>query len=351
MSVRVVIVDDSPLVRGLLREALSEQPDLEVVGEAGDGLSALRLIKQARPDVVTMDVLMPIMGGPEAIRRVMAECPTPIVVFAAARADHNLAWQALECGAAEVFAKPTAGLDAVTVANLAAALRRAASARVALKRRAAEAAAAAAPVTRTGTTGTFRIPPAASRGATAVIGIVGSTGAPRVLQLILSALPANFPWPIAIVQHTLRGFTESLVNWLAGYTKLKVELGRPGGELRRGVVVVAPDDAHLEIQAKGRIHLSPSPSVDGHRPSATVLLRSLAESYGMRAAGLVLTGMGRDGAAGAASIDAAKGLVIVEEPSTAMLPSMPGEALARVPNALREETDRLGRLLVELANR
>ncbi len=349
MSVRVVIVDDSPLVRGLLREALSEQPDLEVVGEAGDGLSALRLIKQARPDVVTMDVLMPIMGGPEAIRRVMAECPTPIVVFAAARADHNLAWQALECGAAEVFAKPTAGLDAVTVANLAAALRRAASARVAHKRKAGEG--APAPVART-ITGTFRVmAPAATRGATAVIGIVGSTGAPRVLQSILSALPATFPWPIAIVQHTLRGFTESLVSWLAGYTKLKVELGRHGGEMRRGVVVVAPDDAHLEIHAKGRIHLSNSPSVDGHRPSATVLLRSLAESYGMRAAGLVLTGMGRDGAAGAAAIDAAKGLVMVEEPSTAMLPSMPGEALARVPNALREETDRLGRLLVELGNR
>ena len=310
MTVRVVIVDDSPLVRGLLREALTEQPDLEVVGEAGDGLSALRLIKQARPDVVTMDVLMPIMGGPEAIRRVMLECPTPIVVFAAARADHNLAWQALESGAAEVFAKPTGGLDAVTVANLAAALRRAASARVAMRRRAPE-------PTPEINTGAYSVvsPTAVSRSATAIIGIVGSTGAPRVLQSILSTLPANFPWPIAIVQHTLRGFTESLVNWLAGYTRLKVELGRHGAEMRRGVVVVAPDDAHLEIHAKGRIILNPGPSVDGHRPSATVLLKSLATAYGMRAAGMVLTGMGRDGAEGAASIDAARGLVIVEEPS------------------------------------
>jgi two-component system, chemotaxis family, protein-glutamate methylesterase/glutaminase len=339
MSVRVVIVDDSPLVRGLLREALTEQPDLQVVGEAGDGLAALRLIKQARPDVVTMDVLMPIMGGPEAIRRVMQECPTPIVVFAAARADQNLAWQALESGAAEVFAKPTAGLDAVTVANLAAALRRAASARVA--RKAAPEPAPAPPVVR----------PTLVRGATAAIGIVGSTGAPRVLQSILSALPQSFPWPIAIVQHTLRGFTDSLVKWLAGYTPLKVELARHGSELRRGVVLVAPDDAHLEIQAKGRVHLNPGPSVDGHRPSATVLLRSLASAYGMRAAGLVLTGMGRDGAEGAATIDAARGLVIVEEPSTAMLPSMPGEALGRVPNAMREEAERLGRLLLDLAGR
>jgi two-component system, chemotaxis family, protein-glutamate methylesterase/glutaminase len=340
MSVRVVIVDDSPLVRGLLREALTEQPDLQVVGEAGDGLAALRLIKQARPDVVTMDVLMPIMGGPEAIRRVMQECPTPIVVFAAARADQNLAWQALESGAAEVFAKPTAGLDAVTVANLAAALRRAASARVARKPAAEPVPVAPAPHR-----------PALARSATAVIGIVGSTGAPRVLQSILSVLPQSFPWPIAIVQHTLRGFSDSLVKWLAGYTALTVELARHGTELRRGLVVVAPDDAHLEIHAKGRVHLNPGPSVDGHRPSATVLLRSLASAYGMRAAGLVLTGMGRDGAEGAATIDAAKGLVIVEEPATAMLPSMPGEALGRVPKAMREEAEQLGRLLLELAGR
>src|SRR5215213_1434826 len=121
MAVRVVIVDDSSLVRTVLREALSDLPGMEVVGEAGDGLAALAVIKRLRPDVVTMDVLMPIMGGPESIRRVMAECPTPIVVFAAAQTDQRLAWQALEYGAAEVFAKPTSGLDAATVASLAAA--------------------------------------------------------------------------------------------------------------------------------------------------------------------------------------------------------------------------------------
>src|SRR5688500_9692153 len=104
MSLRVLIVDDSPLIRGLLRDSLSLERDLEIVGEAGDGLSALRLIKELRPDVITMDVLMPIMGGPETIRRVMAECPTPIVVFAAQQSDQTLAWQALESGATEVFA-------------------------------------------------------------------------------------------------------------------------------------------------------------------------------------------------------------------------------------------------------
>lgn len=338
MRVRVLIVDDSPLVRGMLHEALAEQPEIQVVGEAGDGLAALRMIKELRPDVVTMDVLMPIMGGPETIRRVMAECPTPIVVFAAAQSDQTLAFESLESGAAEVFAKPYTGLDSVTVANLTLALRRAAVARVG--RRPVEPAApprARAPLSQN------------RRSSIGVLGIVGSTGAPQVLQAILSALPADFPWPIAIVQHTLRGFTDSLATWLSGYTPLKVQVARNGGELRRGLVLVAPDDGHLEIHPEGRVFINQGPAVDGHRPSATVLLRSLAASYGARAAGLVLTGMGRDGAEGAAAIDAGKGLVIVEEPATAMLPSMPGEALGRVPKAMREEARRLGLLLLDLA--
>ncbi len=340
MTVRVLIVDDSSLVRNLLRDALSEIPGMQVVGEAGDGLAALRLIKQLRPDVVTMDVLMPIMGGPESIRRVMAECPTPIVVFAAAQTDQRLAWQALEYGAAEVFAKPTSGLDAGTVASLAAALRRAASARVGKRpamtpRPRARAKATAESLSRS----------------VGVLGIVGSTGAPQVLKQILAALPADFPWPLAIVQHTLRGFTESLVSWLANQTPLRIELAAPDSRLRRGLVLVAPDDTHLEFDSQGRAQLSAGPNVDGHRPSATVLLRSLAASYGGRAAGLVLTGMGRDGADGAAAIEAAGGLVVVEEPATAMLASMPGEALHRAPRALREEAPRLGLLLADLAGR
>jgi two-component system, chemotaxis family, protein-glutamate methylesterase/glutaminase len=337
MTVKVLIVDDSPLVRGLLRDALSDEADLVVVGEAGDGLQALRMIRELRPDVVTMDVLMPIMGGPETIRRVMTECPTPVVVFAAAQTDQRLAWQAMEYGAAEVFAKPTAGLDATTVGNLASALRRAAKARVGVRS-----------VQESYGERKARTQPRVAA-ATGVLGIVGSTGAPRVLQAILSALPPTFPWPIAIVQHTLRGFADSLVTWLASYTDLKVEIARPGAQLRRGLVLVAPDDAHLEIQTAGRVYLSGAPTVEGHRPSATVLLRSLAATYGPRAAALVLTGMGRDGCEGAAAIDAARGLVMVEEPATAMLPSMPVETLNRVPHATREEAERIGALLLELA--
>jgi two-component system, chemotaxis family, protein-glutamate methylesterase/glutaminase len=338
MAIRVLIVDDSSLTRALISDALSGEPDLEVVGEAGDGLTALRLIKEKRPDVVTMDVLMPIMGGAETIARVMAECPTPIVVFAATDSHQPLAFRALELGAAEVFAKPRSGLDAATIQGLAAALRRAATARVG--RRPPGNAADLPPRQRSadGVAATVEI-----------LGIVGSTGAPQVLQRILAELPARFPWAIAVVQHTLRGFTESLVQWLGSYTPLSVQMARPGMQLLPGKVVVAPDDGHLEIDPSGRAVVQPGPLVDGHRPSATVLLRSLAANYGRRAAGLVLTGMGRDGAAGAAELDAARGLVLVEDPTTAMLPTMPSEALALVPHALRETTARLPRWLVELS--
>jgi two-component system chemotaxis response regulator CheB len=338
MAVRVLIVDDSPLVRSLLRDALSRQPDLEVIGEAGDGLAAVRMAAALRPDVVTMDVLMPLLGGAEAIERMMAECPTPVVVFAAPQADQSQAWRAVEAGAAEVFAKPTTGLDEITVRRLAAALRRAAQARVARP----------APAPRRRTHVARGALPRALPG-NRVLGIVGSTGAPRILKMILSALPADFPWAIAIVQHTLPGFTESLSLWLARDSRLTVEVARPGQRLRAGAALVGPDDAHLQLERGGRVHLRAGPAVDGHRPSATVLLRSLAVSYGPSAIGLVLTGMGRDGAEGARAIEAARGLVIVEDPATAMLPSMPEEALAGAPRALREEAERIGLLLMALA--
>jgi len=333
MPIRVLIVDDSPLVREVLRFVLGGAPDLEVIGEAANGMRALALVHELRPDVVTMDVLMPLLGGIDALGRIMAERPTPVVVVTDPREDRNrLAARALGAGAVDVFLKPPAGFDEAASHELRQLVRRAAGVRLSGVRPAVTDA-----------------PRRAPREATTVVGIVGSTGAPRLLYDILGALPPRFPWPIAIVQHTARGFAVPLASWLAGGTALKVGLAENGQRLRAGEVVLAPDDLHLRVHRGLIVELVKGPPVDGHLPSATVLLSSLAQAAGVGALGVGLTGMGRDGAEGAAVLAAAGGLLVVENPQTAVLPGMPGEALARVPKAMQAEGAEVGALLASFA--
>ena len=338
MPVRVLIVDDSPLARSMLRAVIARFPELEVVGEAGDGLAAEELVKQLAPDVVTMDVVMPIMGGLETIDRIMAERPTPILVVAHVDDDDQArAMEALDRGAIAVFPKPTAGFDAKRCSELAAAITRAAQ--VPMR-----------PATPSRPHRHLAPAPRAATSRIACIGIVGSTGSPRTLRAILGALRPQAVYGIAVVQHTTRGFTHALASWLDGGTRLHVRVAQDGTRLDAGEVVIAPDDAHLVIAPGGVIRTRREPAVDGHRPSATVLLRSLAQAYGARAAGVVLSGMGRDGADGLAAIERAGGLAFVEDPELAVVGGMPREALkvarsaAVVPaSALGETLARFGR--------
>ncbi len=336
MPVRVLIVDDSPLIRSMLRAVLADYPDIVVVGEAGDGLQAQTLVKQLAPDVVTMDVLMPMMSGLETIQRIMADAPTATVVVADVHGDATrLAMDALECGAVALFPKPTAGFDARTRDDLARVITRAAQVpmRSFVRTRAQR-----------------RLPAVASpRTQIECIGIAGSTGSPRTLRAILSALPKSLPCGIAVVQHTTRGFTQALVSWLDENSELEVRLPRDGQRLEPGQVVVAPDDAHLEIARGGTIRLRRDGPVDGHRPSATVLLRSLAAAYGARAAGVVLSGMGRDGADGLGALEDAGATVMVEDPESAVVDGMPREALKRAPSAAVVPAAQLGRTLARIA--
>jgi two-component system chemotaxis response regulator CheB len=338
MPVRLLIVDDSPLIRSMLRAVLAGFPEIAIVGEAADGLQAQSLVRQLAPDVVTMDVVMPMMSGLETIERIMADRPTPIVVVADVHGDaQSLAMEALDRGAVALFPKPTGGFDASNRDALARAITRAA--RVPMR--------PAAHATR---------PRAFARAATArgaalrteCIGIVGSTGSPRTLRAILSALPRTHTCGIAVVQHTTKGFTQALASWLDEGTALDVEVARDGHRLEPGQIVIAPDDAHLEIGPGGAIRTRRDPAVDGHRPSATVLLRSLAQSFGARAAGVVLSGMGRDGADGLAAIEHAGGAVFVEDPEHAVVGGMPREALRSAPTALVVPTAALGLTLARI---
>ena len=313
MTIRVVIVDDSPFVREVLRAGLERYPELAIVGEAGDGQTAERMIASLKPDVVTMDVVMPLVSGLDAIANIMARHPTPIVVVSDARGGvADLMVKAIGAGAVDVFVKPTRGFDDNAAAQLASVLRNAAGARMPAKR------AATAPPR----------PPSniARRIASAsVIGIVASTGGPAVLRELIAALPPNFPVPIAIVQHTAIGFTTPLVSWLRESTKAPVEVGQ-AGKILRGVVI-APDDHHMEVNRGKEIVLHRAPPVRGHRPSGTILLQSLA-AHGRGAVGIVCTGMNDDGAVGLGALEAAGGVAIVEDPQTAMIDSMPRGAIA-----------------------
>ena len=325
MSIRVLIVDDSSFVREVLKDLLKSADDIEVVGEACDGGEAQTMLAKTRPDVVTMDLLMPMVSGLEAAAQIMITHPTPIVVVADSSSPEALYRTALEIGAVEAVAKPAKGYNDQSQQELIAAIRRASHAR---PRRMPT----AEPAGKQRLIGAARM---------RVLGVVASTGGPQTLARLLRALPASLRIPICLVQHTSRGFSSALVSWLSQECEMPVELAQEGALLRPGVVTVAPDDLHLQIRPGHLIHLSDAPALHSLRPSGDVLLRSLAKVYGDGSAALICTGMGKDGSDGLLEISNAGGLCLVQDPSTAVLPSMPKSAHEQVPSSRLVHLSRL----------
>jgi two-component system chemotaxis response regulator CheB len=332
---RVLLVDDSSLIRQVMRKALAQFPDIEVVAEASDGAAGVKLAEQLRPDVVCLDILMPIMGGHETAQQLLRHASLGILLVTREReAARSLLATQVPGAPIEVFLKPTGGFDEISVAELATAIRRLAQAggsRVAASETLQRCLDPVHPVQ------------------VAIAGIVGSTGAPRVLRDLVRGLPADFPLPIVVVQHTERGYTETFSTWLGADSPLPVRLGTDGHVLVPGEIVVAPDGMNMEIHTGGLVTLRATPPVNGFRPSATVLLNSLAAAFGQHALGMVLSGMGSDGAEGLGAIYSAGGCAVIEDPGTAAVPGMPRRALARATGAHVERAARLAWLLIELA--
>ncbi len=317
---RIIIVDDSSLVRQLLRRGLEALGGFEIVAEASDGMTAQTMIAQYRPDAVTMDLLMPMRGGLETIRAIVAVQRIPIIVVADPSSDANaLVVEALAAGAVDVFAKPKHGFTEAAAQVLAGMLR-------------------AAVRTRTTPTNVAAVAPLVPRSTRsnhrniACIGIVASTGGPRTLVQLLEAVKMRTT-PIALVQHTTSGFGPAFAEWLGRTIGRPTPLARAGQVLRLGDIVVAPDDWHLEIGRGGTVRLeAPSPN-ERMCPSGDRLLRSIAATYGARGAGIVLTGLGTDGADGLRAICEIGGATAIQAPETAVVSGMPGAAASKCPIA------------------
>lgn len=344
---------------------LSRFPDIEIVGEASDGTRAEAAVIALRPDVVTMDVVMPMVSGLDAIRHIMARCPTPIIVVSDAYASRRqLSLDAMKAGAVDVFPKPDGGFDDGAAAALADMLRLAARTRIRGRRPAAGTSTAvvstgAQPASSRPASSLVSKPPrsmvtrkVAPRPSSAhlrtcgFVGIVSSTGGPQALHQLLQTIDSKDVPPIAVVQHISPGFDKSLATWLNRCTALDVRLARDHLVVGRGTVVVAPNDVHLEIMHGGVTRLVDAPKLHSHRPSGTVLLRSLAFSFGSRAMAIVLTGMGDDGADGAVEIESRGGTVLAQDPETAIIDGMPRTTIARTRSAHVTKIDQMKHFLI-----
>ena len=318
--IRVLLVDDSPIARHILQRLLARAPDIQVVATAADGREALALLPTANPNVICTDMHMPGMDGLEFTRTLMATQPRPIlVVSVSVEPDSPNVFRLLEAGAVDVYPKPRAILDADQerlARDLASKIRIVAGVHVFRRSAPARALAPSA------------LPPLPPHAPLRLVVIGASTGGPQALRSILAALPAAFALPLVCVQHIGADFLGEMVKWLAEVCPLPVRVAVQGELPLGGQVYFAPGDAHLEFDARGRIALSDAAPCDGHRPSVSVTLRAAAQRFGGGTVGVLLTGMGRDGAAGMADVAAAGGVTIAQDEASSVVYGMPREAVA-----------------------
>jgi two-component system chemotaxis response regulator CheB len=316
--IRVLIIDDSQFVRQALQRMLAEDPELEVVGLAQDGKQGVEKVLELKPDVVTLDVQMPRMGGLEALERIMAEHPVPVLLLSSlTKHSADVTLRGLELGALDFVDKSSVGSMSLLTLGEELRAKLKAIARVPPSRllaRAREPLGGEAPD---------------KRGVEAVV-IATSTGGPPALQAIVPRLPASLQAAVLIVQHMPMGFTRSLAERLALRSALPVREAQDGEPVNHGQVLIAPAGLHMKLRRRGdkvKVWLDEEPKNALHRPSADVLMASAAKIYGPRALGVILTGMGSDGVAGLRAIREAGGPALAESEETCVIYGMPKAAV------------------------
>ncbi|MCK4718178.1 MAG: chemotaxis response regulator protein-glutamate methylesterase [Thermoplasmata archaeon] len=335
-TIRVLVVDDSKVMRKLLTDMLEQDKDIEVIGTARNGMDALDQIQSLRPDVVTMDIEMPKMDGLTALQHIMSENPLPVIILSAMdKRQADITMKALDLGAIDFVSKTsgTLSLDIDKIgANLIAKVKIAAEAKLPTPK-----AVKIEPIILQA------IRPKRNHG---LVIMGASTGGPKAISEVISRLPRDMPCSMIIIQHMPKGFTKSFAERLNWYTSIEVKEAEDGDLLKPGRALVAPGDSHLEVK-KGRIKLTKKPKINYVRPSVDVTMKTAAKAYGANCIGVLLTGMGSDGAEGMKAIKTQGGRTIAQDEETSIIYGMPKAA------ADLSVTDRirpLGKIAREILN-
>ena len=326
MTINVLIADDSPTARQALSNLVQSAPDMRILGQATNGRQAVEMTQQLRPNVILMDVVMPTMDGLAATREIMDVCPTPIVVISSSlnSSETNVAFEAINAGALSVLQKPPASFAPAypgMAKGLLDTLRAMSSVQVIRHVRTAR------PASSNGFAPVASVSPANST-RPEIISIASSTGGPQTLAEILKHLPPNFRLPIAIVQHIGADFVEPLAAWLGSVVSIPVRIAQPNERPLPGTVYLAPGGKHMMLNADKRFAFTNAPADVPHIPSGDVLLNSVAQAYRNCAVGVVLTGMGSDGAYGLRAMYNAGAMTIAQDEATSVVFGMPKEAIA-----------------------
>ena len=322
--IRVLIVDDSPVVSDFITYILESDPNITVIGTAGNGEEALELVRRKKPDLITMDIQMPGMNGIEATQRIMKESPTPIVIVTASHDAYggDATFSALEAGALTVVEKPV-GINhpnfEVRSKEFIKTVKLMSEVKVVTRR--PRLLAKTERVKRTDQQ------PVTSPRNIRVVAIGSSTGGPAVLHLILSMLTRDFKAPILIVQHISRGFIGDLVSWIQKATELEVQVARDGEYILPGHVYFAPDDVQMGVDHTSRIILGKDESFFGTCPSVSYLFRSVNRVFQKNAIGVLLTGMGKDGTEELRLMREKGAITIVQDEKSSVVHGMPGQTI------------------------
>jgi two-component system chemotaxis response regulator CheB len=305
--IRILIVDDSALARELIGSILSMDKEIQIVGEATNGREASEMTRQLEPDIVIMDIEMPVMNGIEAIERIMATNAVPILVVTA-QSDAHTAYTAISRGALDLVPKPDVNLDCsqefIRKVKLLSTIK--VITHIKGKR---DLKTSQKPLR----------PMVLDKDSGKIVAIASSTGGPHALLTIFSTLPEEFPCSIVIAQHIPDGFAAGLADWFSKSLKLHLKVAEQGESLHAGIIYISPSESHMEVNSAKRISLVERAREDIYRPSCDILLSSVARVYGNKSIGIILTGMGHDGTTGMKNIHKAGGLTIAQDEETSVI--------------------------------